>query len=213
MFHVEPKPQRLLLAWFLLCFFIKINSMNYKGILLTTSLVFLCVACIPIRIAPKIEDYKITKGKKFKRGLPKQNVFIFEDPKDADHFYDYIITKFELNNLQWADVNVPIQIHGEEYYLSYYEIEIQDKTLNMFPGIFNAVMNRALNNEEDEEYMSGEDVIRNGNFYLALEVLDNDGNDCLKEESLSRAVVLNYLRELKKEYLSTHNYNEVVFKN
>jgi len=32
-------------------------------------------SCIPLRIAPTIEDYKITEGKKFKRSLPKQEMF------------------------------------------------------------------------------------------------------------------------------------------
>ena len=48
-------------------------------------------------IAPNIEDYKITKGKDFKRSLPKREMFIFEDPKEAGHFYTYVNTKFNLD--------------------------------------------------------------------------------------------------------------------
>jgi len=89
-------------------------------------------SCIPLNIAPNIKDYKIIRGNRIKRSLPKKTVFVFEDTKDADEFYSYVNTKYNLEDY-YVDVQVP--------------------------------------------------------------------------------VVLMYLRNLKKEYLSTHNYNEVVFKN
>ena len=56
-------------------------------------------SCIPLRIAPNIDDYKIKVAKKFKRKLPKTNAFIFEDPKEADAFYNYINIKYNLKLL------------------------------------------------------------------------------------------------------------------
>ncbi|NVN17085.1 hypothetical protein GUA46_01920 [Muricauda sp. HICW] len=55
-------------------------------------------SCIPLRIAPNIKDYKLIQGKRFKKGLPKKSVFVFEDPKDANEFYEYINTKFQLDD-------------------------------------------------------------------------------------------------------------------
>lgn len=54
-----------------------------KKQLLVVILVIVVQSCIPLPIAPNIEDYKITKGKKFKRSLPKRQMFIFEDIKEA----------------------------------------------------------------------------------------------------------------------------------
>ncbi len=66
---------------------------------LATILFFLIFSsCIPLSIAPNIEDYKIKVAKKFKRKLPKDYAFIFEDTKEANEFYNYINLKYELND-------------------------------------------------------------------------------------------------------------------
>tara|TARA_R110002167_G_scaffold201152_1_gene404688 strand:+ start:196 stop:798 length:603 start_codon:yes stop_codon:yes gene_type:complete len=176
--------------------------------------VFLFNSCIPLRIAPDIDDYKITKGKSFKKGLPKREMFVFEDPKEADEFYDYVNIKFQLNNENVYD-DVPFEINTQTYFFSFYEVEIPDKTINLFPVVLDVFVNAALGNEDVEPIFSDDKngVTRNGHWYIAIEAYSDHEKDCLKVGSLSREVVLNYLRALKKEYISTHNYNETVFKN
>lgn len=176
--------------------------------------VFLFNSCIPLRIAPDIDDYKITKGKSFKKGLPKREMFVFEDPKEADEFYDYVNIKFQLNNENVYD-DVPFEINTQTYFFSFYEVEIPDKTINLFPVVLDVFVNAALGNEDVEPVFSDDEngVTRNGHWYIAIEAYSDHEKDCLKVGSLSREVVLNYLRALKKEYISTHNYNETVFKN
>jgi hypothetical protein len=166
-------------------------------------------SCIPLRIAPNIKDYKLTQGKRFKKGLPKKNVFVFEDPKDANEFYDYINTKFNLNNY-YVDVQVPFLVDGNTYYFSFYEVEIPTKTINLIPLALDVALNKAADMEPvfDEAHTS-----RIGNWYIAIEVFSDTEEDCLAENSISREKVLSYLRKLKNEYLATDNYNEVVFKN
>ena len=60
-------------------------------------LAFFTFSCIPLQIAPNIDGAKIYKGKKFKKQLPKQHVYVFEDPKDANEFYTYINAKFDID--------------------------------------------------------------------------------------------------------------------
>lgn len=176
--------------------------------------VFLFNSCIPLRIAPDIDDYKITKGKSFKKGLPKREMFVFEDPKEADEFYDYVNIKFQLNNENVYD-DVPFEINTQTYFFSFYEVEIPDKTINLFPVVLDVFVNAALGIEDVEPVFSDDEngVTRNGHWYIAIEAYSDHEKDCLKVGSLSREVVLNYLRALKKEYISTHNYNETIFKN
>ncbi|RDY59813.1 hypothetical protein [Flagellimonas nanhaiensis] len=171
-------------------------------------------SCIPIRIAPKIQDYKVVKGKRFRRSLPKKTVFVFEDPKDANEFYNYVNTKFGLQDY-YVDVEVPFIIDQKEYFFSFYEVEIPNKALNLFPFIFDAAFSAAVGNDGVEPILSddAESVIRVGSWYIAIEVFSDSEKDCLHEDSISRDKVLTYLRELKNEYLSTQNYNEIVFKN
>lgn len=165
-------------------------------------------ACIPLRIAPKINDYKVTKGKRFKRTLPKKTVFVFTDPKDEGHFYDYVNTKFQLNDY-YVDVEVPFTIDDNEFFFSFYEVEIPTKTINLIPLAVDGILSQAADMDPILEEVH---TSRIGNWYIAIEVFSTAEKDCLHEDSVFRDAVLTYLRAMKTEYLSTHNYNEVVFK-
>jgi len=171
-------------------------------------------SCIPLNIAPNIKDYKIIRGNRIKRSLPKKTVFVFEDTKDADEFYSYVNTKYNLEDY-YVDVQVLFCIQGKTHYFSFYEFEEKDKTLNLVPLVIDVAFNQALQNEDFEPIIMTDDntLVRKGNYYIAIEVFSDSEKDCLLEEYAERAAVLMYLRNLKKEYLSTHNYNEVVFKN
>jgi len=171
---------------------------------------FFFQACIPLRVAPDIKTYKVSKGKKFKRSLSKRQMFIFEDSKQAGEFYSYINTKFQLEDENVYD-DVPFEISGQQYFLAFFEVDIPDKSINLFPVIFEASLNAALNIEDEIESEPIE--LRRDNFYIAIEVYSDIEKDCLSSEALSRESVLKYLSGLREEYLTTNNYNELVFKN
>ncbi len=137
-------------------------------------------------------------------------MFIFENPKDADHFYDYVNTKFTLNDENVYD-DIPFKIGGQHYFFSFYEVDIPDKTINFLTFFISHTLSAALDYEDEND--TAPEEVRKENDYLAIEVYNDIEHDCLTDTSLSREVVLKYLRALKEEYLSTHNYNEVVFKN
>ena len=179
-----------------------------KKMITITVLFVLLVSCIPLRIAPTINDYKVTKGKKFKRSLPKKTIYVFQDPKEADEFYNYINIKFDLKDY-YVDVDVPFYIEDRKYAFSFYEVEIPTKTLNLLPIFTDVLLSRA---DVDPVFENAHES-RIGNFYIAIEVYDDLGNDMLLEESTSRKEIVQFLSELKHQYLNTHNYNEVVFKN
>lgn len=76
-------------------------------------------------------------------------------------------------------------------------------------------VNAAVGNDDFETYTATDDtsILRSGTWYIAIEVFNSTEKDCLMDESISRDKVLPYLRAMKEEYLSTQNYNEIVFKN
>lgn len=178
-----------------------------KKIALLIISMFLFSSCIPLRIAPNIKTDKVMVAKKFKRKLSKRHAFIFEDPKDANEFYNYVNTKYELNfhDVEW---NVPFDVDGEVFYFSFYEVEIPTKTLNLLP-IFLDVTLKSVDSDPifDDAYMS-----RNGNWYLAITVADNEMNDCLKENYVKQEAILKYLKTMREEYLNTYNYLEALLK-
>lgn len=169
---------------------------------------FLWVSCIPLRVAPTIKTDKIMQAQKFKKNMPNNYVFIVEDPKDADEFYNFINTKFKLNN-ESVDMDVPIKIDGKPYYLSFIETEKTTKTLNILPLAVDA----ALESKDNDPVLEDMHVSRNGTWYLMLLVFDDSNNDCLNPKHSDREKVVNYLRHLHKEYLNTANYLEAQLKN
>ncbi|WP_299274857.1 hypothetical protein [uncultured Psychroserpens sp.] len=170
-------------------------------------LVLLVASCIPLRIAPTIKDQKIMVAKKFKRTFPKEYAFIFQDPKEANEFYNYINTKFKLDHVD-VDYDVPLKLDGQQYFLSFYEAEIPDKVLNIFP----IAVDVALDSNNIDPLLSDHYVYRSDNWYIAITILDNASNNCLKPNYIHRELIINYLKRLKQEYLTTSNYTEVLFK-
>lgn len=166
-----------------------------------------CFSCIPLRIAPNIKTDKVMVAKKFKRKLPKRYAFIFEDPKDANEFYYYVNTKYELNHLD-VEYNVPFIAEGKEYFFSFHETEIPDKTLNL--GLI--FVDLILESKDWDPMFVDDYETRKGNWYLVITVSDDAFNDCLKPNYNSREDILKYLRNLKMEYLTTSNYLEALLR-
>lgn len=145
------------------------------------------------------------QAKKFKRKLPRETSFIFKDPKKADEFYHYVNTKYQLNHTD-VGYNVPITIDGKTCYLTYNEASIDDKKMNLLGLVVDAKL-------EDEGLTPLFDsyVKRKGHWYLIITVFDENIKNCLLEDHPLRQKTIEYLKDLKKEYLSTHNYQELLF--
>jgi hypothetical protein len=165
-------------------------------------LLFFTTSCIPLRIAPNIKDYKIKVAKKFKRKLPKNYAFIFEDPKEADEFYNFINIKYDLN-YENVEHNVPFSIDSNKYFLSFYESEISTKYLNFIPFIIDACIVMMLDGVDSS---SGEiEIVRTGHWYIVMTVFDSNMVDCLEPNYINRTEVINYMENLKMEYLFRTN--------
>jgi len=167
----------------------------------------LVYSCVPVKIAPNIESNKVMKAKKFKRHLPDQYAFIFEDPKDANEFYNYVNTKFKLDDKN-VDTNVPIEIGNTTYFMSFYETERETKTVNLVPIAVDAKRESNGNSALLEDVHTS----RKGQWYLALTVTDANGNNQLNLDNRNRQKIINHLEKLRNEYLSTANYYDVLFK-
>lgn len=179
-----------------------------KKTVLLVSLLLLLFSCVPTRIAPSIQDYKVTKGRNFKRSLPKRQMFIFKDPKPTNQFYTYINTKFQLNDINVYN-DIPFSLKEKQYFFSFYEVEIPNKSINLVPLAVDAFLVRA----DLDPIMEDHYATRKGNWYPAIEVYSDTEQDCLAADSASNPAISEYFRMLKNEYLGSDNYNEILFKN
>lgn len=169
-----------------------------KQIIVILTLLVFTNSCIPLRVAPKINNYKIKVAKKFKRKLPKKYAFIFKDPKEANEFYKFIDFKYNLD-IENVDENISFTINDNQYFMSIYEIEKPTKYINFFPFIFEAVIDSAMNGSNS--YSGEAEIIRQGYWYFVLTVNDSNMNDSLSPDYEFRADVLRYLIDLKEEYI------------
>lgn len=146
------------------------------------------------------------QAKKFQRKLPKETSFIFKDPKDADEFYHYINKKYSLDH-KHVGLNTPFKLNGKFYYLSYNEVGKDDETLNLGLAVTDLVLQeKAGFTVFDDNYST-----RKGHWYLILTVYDKDVKNCLLDKHPMRSDIINYLKNLKKEYLTTSNYEALLF--
>ena len=141
-------------------------------------------------------------ARKFKRDLPNEYAYIFEDPKNADEFYNFINSKFDLNN-ELVRSNVPFYVADKEYALTFYEREKATKTVNLAPIAIDA----ALKNKNMDPAFEDSYATRVGQWYLILTVSDKQMKNCLSPGHDNREDILIYLRDLRQEYLTTKDYN------
>ncbi len=178
----------------------------FKAIAIVLSL-FFATSCIPLKIAPNIEGAKVYTGKKFKKGLPKKQVYVFEDPKEANDFYYFLNTKFNTDYDIFGG-NVPVIINGRNHFLSFYEIERTTQTVNLLPIVVDA----ALENKTGTTMFENNYESRSGFWYIALTVSDDALADNLNDEYPQKESIIKYLDHLRNEYLTTDNYLDLVFK-
>jgi hypothetical protein len=145
------------------------------------------------------------EAKKFQRKMPRETSFIFKDPKNADEFYSYVNKKYKLNDAD-VGVNTPFQLNNQTLYLSYHEAERTDEMVNLPLVLIDAKRESNGNTPLFENNYTS----RSGHWYLILTVYDNDMKNCLKDNHPLKAKTIQYLRDLKQEYLTTQNYEELL---
>ncbi len=176
--------------------------MKYILLCLLTLFIY---SCVPIAIAPNLEEGKVIRAKKFKRKLPNRYSYIFTDSKAADEFYYFINTKFQRDH-QYVEHNVPVEIGGEHYYISFYETDKETQTVNFLTMI----IDRALTGKDGSPILEDAYTSRWGTWYIGLLISDEDFNDALNPAYKSHQKIVRYVEELKDEYYRMSNYNQAI---
>lgn len=171
---------------------------------------FLCIvlfltSCVPLSIAPDLSEGKIIRGKKFRKKLPNRNTYAFTDPKDADEFYYFINTKYQLDHNEVTN-NVPLEIDNKKYYMSFYETGKSTQTFNLIPILIDAKREQNDNSPLFEEVHTS----RRDTYYILVMITDEDFKDALQPNYESYPNIYSYVSALKDEYLSTCNYNQTI---
>ncbi|MCX2720012.1 hypothetical protein [Lentiprolixibacter aurantiacus] len=153
--------------------------------------IMLFTSCIPLQYAPEIENYDIVLAKRFKNDLPRQYAFAFEDHKNANEFYKFVLWKLGRVDMEITE-NLPLQVGDSTYYMSFYERSKKSASINLIPLIINGEANGDELYNNEGEY-----------WYILITVINSDSGDCLHPSYANRHEVILALKELKDEYLDT----------
>ena len=178
--------------------------MKYSYIFIVFSFFY---SCIPIKIAPNLEEGKVLKARRFVKQLGNRYVYAFEDPKNANEFYRYINAKYQVSYDE-LDGNIKFLIDKQSYYLTFYEVNKETKTINLIPIVTDAALeDNGYSRMFEDEYTS-----RIGKWYIDITVTDEELMGCLRPNYVNQKEVVTYLTRLQEEYLSTAHYIEVYLK-
>lgn len=168
-------------------------------------IILVASSCVPIAIAPNLEEGKVIRAKKFKHKLPNRYSYVFTDSKAADEFYYFINTKFQRDH-QYVEDNVPVAIAGKQYYISFYETDKETQTINLLT----MAIDRAIAGKGNDGYLEEAYTSRWGTWYVGLLITDEDFNDALNPDYNDYSTVVSYAKELKEEYYRMTNYNQAI---
>ena len=101
------------------------------------------------------------------------------------------------------DYYLPFSVNNRQYFLSYYEVSRETKTINLLPMLVDS--NRESKGKDPlmEDYYSSRSK---GVWYIAITVHNAESSDCLSKDFKNKEEVTKYLKNLKDEYLATYNY-------
>lgn len=176
-------------------------------LLISLSVLILTCSCIPLKVAPNLVEGKVLKSKKWVKHLGPHYVYAFNDPKKANEFYRYINAKFQ-TRYDDAQGNTPILVEGNTFYLTFYEKEKHTEVLNLITPLIGV----AMEEKGYGNYFQDTEVYREGTWYIVITVTDENYQDSLHPEYEHQDVVLSYVEDLRKEYLTTKEYIEVYLK-
>ncbi len=164
-------------------------------------------SCIPVKIAPNLEEGKVLKARRFIPTLGNRYAYVFEDLKDANEFFKYVNAKYQIS-YDDLDGNIKFFMDENSYYLTFYEVNKETKTINLIPMVTDGLLEEnGYSRSFENQYTS-----RIGKWYIAITVTDEKMKDCLRPKYEEKAEMEKYLTELQDEYLSTAHYIEVYLK-
>lgn len=144
-------------------------------------------SCIVTQPAYQIDDYYISENGKEILGTKPLNAFVFENNLKNLPFEQFLAVKYKLDNYLTRDFWITID--NNRYKLLIYDFAEFDKyfgTNNFTP----------VNQENIANIVGGQPK------FIAISMINDANEDCLSDKSIFQNMAINYLKNLKNEYIS-----------
>lgn len=162
-----------------------IKDLVFKAFALILACAFFA-SCITPRHTLEINEYTLMPNGKRVLGHEKGlTAYIFENNQRKIPFNQFIGDKYKAGS--YAEIEYSVDINGDRFKIYIYENAELEK-------YFDTGQFMVSNVEPDTN------VIGSKAKFIGISVTDGYNNDALSEQSLYRNIVINYLRNLVKEY-------------
>ena len=145
-------------------------------------------SCVVTQPAYQIDDYYIAQNGKDVLGTKPLNAFIFENNLKNLPFEQFLAIKYKLDN--YLTREFWITIDNNKFKLLIYDLAEFDK-------YFGTTNFAAVNQENIANIVGGQPK------FIAISMISDANEDCLSDKSIFQNLAINYLKNLKNEYIST----------
>lgn len=156
------------------------------SVLATIIALFVMNSCGISKTGYQIEDYYIAENGKEMLNTKPLNAFLFENNLRNIPFQQFLALKYKLDNVQAQEIWVTID--ENRYKMIIYENSEFDKYFGF--GNFSPINSENIAN-----------IVGNQPKFIAISMINNRNEDCLKPNSLFYQICTNYLKNLKDEYI------------
>lgn len=163
------------------------KTLANKGFFIFLLFNFMLVSCSTRRQAVDVSDYILMKNGKPVLGNDGLTAFIFENNPRKMPFQQFLAEKYMLGT--YVDVEYWVTLEGKRFKVMLYENAELEKYFDTTDFV-------ASNVEPDSN------IVGSKAKFLALSIINEYNEDCLADGSLYQNMMINYLRNLKKEYYS-----------
>lgn len=165
-----------------------IQTRIIKGMTAMLFLFFVLQSCVGARATIQIPDYLIVENGMENIGGKTLNAFIFENNVKAPYQIEqFLAEKFKSGN--YAEKEIWITMNQDKYKLIIYDNADFDK---YFVSANYAPINEEAKNERYYSHRK----------FIAISMINAYNQDCLADDSLLQNIAINYLRNLKNEYIN-----------
>jgi len=158
-----------------------------KGIIAILLMVFILQGCIGAKVGYQIDDYYVSENGKEILGTKPLNAFIFENNLKNLPFEQFLAVKYKLDSYLTRDFWITID--NNRYKLLVYDYLEFDK-------YFGTANFAVVNQENIANIVGGQPK------FIAISMINESNEDCLSSKSIFQNLAINYLRDLKNEYIS-----------
>lgn len=168
---------------------------------------FVLVGCLSLQPASLIDDYRVTKSRRWVKEKPRTYHFVFENSKPPEEWRWFTQIHFGVYN-DPQQRHYAFEVDHKPYTLLYTSYTRTGERINVWAMVLDELLLRWIN----MSFFEPDHTTKNIRQYVRVSVRDAHEKDALHPSHPHRKTVIASLEELRRTYLATNNYMDQLFR-